>query len=164
MAEASAVKTGQGITVRDVCETALLAAMIGVSGSFRIPGLVPGSEFQLSAPIAVAICGVFGFKKYIIAGILASIISLALGTHTILNVLIAMTFRLGAGAVWLLLGSTPVFYVIAGPVGTTLARAVMSFVLGKGFLVMVAAAAPGMAFTAATSWIFAKLFQRVRFK
>ena len=39
-----------------------------MSGSFKIPGLVPGTEFQLSAPIAVAICGVFGFKKYIIAG------------------------------------------------------------------------------------------------
>ena len=58
---------GSREVIVDVCETALLAALIGVSGSFKIPGLVPGTEFQLSAPIAVAICGVFGFKKYIIA-------------------------------------------------------------------------------------------------
>ena len=91
---------GSREVIVDVCETALLAALIGVSGSFKIPGLVPGTEFQLSAPIAVAICGVFGFKKYIIAGVLASLLSLALGTHTILNVTISMSFRLAVGAVW----------------------------------------------------------------
>ncbi|MFR6111599.1 MAG: hypothetical protein ACLUIQ_09840 [Dialister invisus] len=94
----------------DVCETALWRAY-QVSGSFKIPGLVPGTEFQLSAPIAVAICGVFGFKKYIIAGVLASLLSLALGTHTILNVTISMSFRLAVGAVWLLLGSSRLFYI-----------------------------------------------------
>lgn len=46
-----------------LCETALLAVLIAISGSFKIPGFVPGTEFQLSAPIAVAICGVFGFKN-----------------------------------------------------------------------------------------------------
>lgn len=100
---------GSREVIVDVCETALLAALIGVSGSFKIPGLVPGTEFQLSAPIAVAICGVFGFKKYIIAGVLASLLSLALGTHTILNVTISMSFRLAVGAVWLLLGSSRLF-------------------------------------------------------
>ena len=88
--------------VMDCCETALLAVLIAVSGTFRIPGIVPGTEFQLSAPIAVAICGVFGFKKYIIAGILASLMGLSLGTCTILNVAIQMSFRLGVGAFWLL--------------------------------------------------------------
>ena len=63
-------------TAMDCCETALLAVLIAVSGTFRIPGIVPGTEFQLSAPIAVAVCGVFGFKKYIIAGILASLMGL----------------------------------------------------------------------------------------
>ena len=41
----------------DCAITALLAVLIAVSGTFRIPGIVPGTEFQLSAPIAVAICG-----------------------------------------------------------------------------------------------------------
>lgn len=146
----------------DVCETALLAALIGVSGSFKIPGLVPGTEFQLSAPIAVAICGVFGFKKYIIAGVLASLLSLALGTHTILNVTISMSFRLAVGAVWLLLGSSRLFYIISGPIGTTAARGAMTLLLGKGFYAMVAAALPGMAFTAATAWFVAGVLKRVR--
>ena len=146
---------GSREVIVDVCETALLAALIGVSGSFKIPGLVPGTEFQLSAPIAVAICGVFGFKKYIIAGVLASLLSLALGTHTILNVTISMSFRLAVGAVWLLLGSSRLFYIISGPIGTTAARGAMTLLLGKGFYAMVAAALPGMAFTAATAWFVA---------
>lgn len=153
---------GSREVIVDVCETALLAALIGVSGSFKIPGLVPGTEFQLSAPIAVAICGVFGFKKYIIAGVLASLLSLALGTHTILNVTISMSFRLAVGAVWLLLGSSRLFYIISGPIGTTAARGAMTLLLGKGFYAMVAAALPGMAFTAATAWFVAGVLKRVR--
>lgn len=148
--------------VHDLCEIALLTVLIQVSGLFRIPSIFPGGEFQLSAPIAVAICGVFGFKKYIIAGVLASCIGLILGTNNLFNVLIAMTFRVGTGAVWLLLGSSKLFYIISGPIGTIAARAVLSAVVGKGFLAMTAAAAPGMVFTAATAWFFGRLFARCR--
>ena len=133
--------TSERKLIIDCCETALLAVLIAVSGTFRIPGIVPGTEFQLSAPIAVAICGVFGFKKYITAG---------------------MSFRLGVGAIWLLIGSGKLFYIISGPIGTALARVVMYFLLGKGLTLMLIAAAPGMAFTAATAWIFAKVFKRCR--
>ena len=92
--------TGERQWIVDICETAMLAVLIAVSGVFRIPGLVPGTEFQLSAPIAVAICGVFGFKKYLIAGILASLLSMKMGTATILNVAVAMTFRVVVGLVF----------------------------------------------------------------
>ena len=95
------IVTGERQWIVDICETAMLAVLIAVSGVFRIPGLVPGTEFQLSAPIAVAICGVFGFKKYLIAGILASLLSMTMGTATILNVAVAMTFRVVVGLVWL---------------------------------------------------------------
>ena len=78
--------------IREISEIALLAAFIAVSGAFKLPSFIPGSEFQLSAPIAVAICGVFGIKKYLLAGILASAGGLLLGTQTIFNVLIAMLF------------------------------------------------------------------------
>ena len=71
--------------IREISEIALLAAFIAVSGAFKLPSFIPGSEFQLSAPIAVAICGVFGIKKYLLAGILASAGGLLLGTQTICN-------------------------------------------------------------------------------
>ena len=48
-----------------LCEIAILVAMISILGSIKIPNIIPGIEFQLSAPLAVAICSVFGFKKYI---------------------------------------------------------------------------------------------------
>ena len=77
-------------SVSDMCQTALLTAFIAVSGSFKIPSLIPGSEFQLSAPVAVAACGIFGIKKYLTAGIAASAICLILGTQNVFNVLIAL--------------------------------------------------------------------------
>ena len=55
-----------------ITEVAILTAMITVLGAIKIPNVIPGIEFQLSAPLAVAICAVFGFKKYIISGCLSS--------------------------------------------------------------------------------------------
>ena len=52
--------------IRYITEVAILTAMITVLGAIKIPNVIPGIEFQLSAPLAVAICAVFGFKKYII--------------------------------------------------------------------------------------------------
>ena len=161
MDRSTALPGSRGLA-RDYTITALLAVLIAVSGTFRIPGIVPGTEFQLSAPIAVAICGVFGFKKYIIAGVLASLIGLSLGTATLLNVAIQMTFRLGVGAFWLISGSNKPFYIFSGPIGTSLARVAMYFLLGKGLTLMLIAAAPGMVFTAATAWIFGKILSRCR--
>lgn len=84
---------------REMTEIALLTGLITLSGAFKIPSLFPGTEFQLSAPIAVAICVVFGFKKYIIAGVLSSLIGLMLGTQNVFNVAVAFVFRLVVGAV-----------------------------------------------------------------
>ena len=64
--------------IRYITEIAILTAMITVLGAIKIPNIIPGIEFQLSAPLAVAICAVFGFKKYIISGCLSSLIGLAL--------------------------------------------------------------------------------------
>lgn len=132
--------TGERQWIVDICETAMLAVLIAVSGVFRIPGLVPGTEFQLSA----------------------SLLSMTMGTATILNVAVAMTFRVVVGLVWLALGDSRVFYVISGPVGSAAARVLMYFLLGKGLEVMLIAAAPGMIYTAATAWLFGKIFMRCR--
>ena len=57
------------LNTRDLTTTALLAILIIISGTFRIPSPLAGGEFQLSSPIAVLICACFGFKRYIIAGV-----------------------------------------------------------------------------------------------
>ena len=62
--------------IRYITEVAILTAMITVLGAIKIPNVIPGIEFQLSAPLAVAICAVFGFKKYIISGCLSNRLSI----------------------------------------------------------------------------------------
>lgn len=109
-------------SVSDMCQTALLAAFIAVSGSFKIPSLIPGSEFQLSAPVAVSACGIFGIKKYLTAGIAASAICLILGTQNVFNVLIALSFRAVIAVMFAFMGSSKTFYIIAGPVASALSR------------------------------------------
>ena len=49
--------------IRQITEIGILTAMITILGAIKIPNLVPGIEFQLSAPLAVAICAAFGFKS-----------------------------------------------------------------------------------------------------
>lgn len=150
------------VKLRPLTETALLGVLIFASGLFRLPSPVPGSEFQLSAPLAAAICGVFGFRIYLAAGILASVLTLLTGTGTVFHVLIAMIYRLTVGAAFGLLGPSGLFFLCAGPAGTLAARAVLSIVTGGGFAALALAAVPGMLFTAAASRPLARLLLRVR--
>jgi hypothetical protein len=148
--------------VRTLTETALLVALISVTGAVKLPGLVPGTEFQLSAPLAVAICAVFGFKRYIIAGILASAISLALGTSNLLNVFIAMVFRLTVGGLLAAFGASWPVVSLAGPVGSAVARLALGGLLGKAAIPLVIAAIPGMVYTAFAAWPLTMLLVRVK--
>ena len=106
------------VKLRTLTETALLGVLLFGAGLLRLPSPVPGSEFQLSAPLAAAICGVFGFRIYLAAGLLASALTLLTGTGTIFHVLIAMIYRLTVGAAFGLLGPSGLFFLCAGPAGT----------------------------------------------
>ncbi|MGL5752679.1 MAG: hypothetical protein ACRCXT_19230 [Paraclostridium sp.] len=66
---------------REITLISLLAVIIAISGTFKIPRIITGTEFQMSAPIAIGICATFGFKKYICSGIIASFINLLMATH-----------------------------------------------------------------------------------
>ena len=146
--------------IREISEIALLAAFIAVSGAFKLPSFIPGSEFQLSAPIAVAICGVFGIKKYLLAGILASAGGLLLGTQTIFNVLIAMLFRIVVALLYAVLGkpkSSTCHQDLSLPPQHVLHSV---FFIGKAVYPLLAAALPGMIFTALTSGLFASVLEK----
>jgi hypothetical protein len=147
---------------RVLTETALLTALITISGAIKLPGLIPGTEFQLSAPLAVAICGVFGFVKYITAGILSSMIGLVLGTQNLLNVGIAMIFRLVVGICIANLGTTWSVVVMAGPLGSSVARLALNGIVGKAAVPLLLAAIPGMVYTAVAAWPLTLLLKRVR--
>ena len=147
---------------RMLTETALLTALITVTGAIKLPGFIPGTEFQLSAPLAVAICAVFGFTKYITAGVLSSLIGLILGTQTILNVFIAMIFRVIVGIVIGLGGTSLPIVAIAGPVGSSIARLALSGILGKAAIPLLLAAVPGMIYTAIGAYPLTLLLKRVK--
>ena len=115
---------------REITTTALMAVLLAVLGMLKLPSIIPGTEFQLSAPFAICIAACFGFKKYIKIGLLASAVNLILGVHTIVNVTIAMIFRLVAGGFLAIAGVGPVTLVVSGPLGTTAGRLVLSAVTG----------------------------------
>ena len=129
------------------------------AGLLSFPALFQEVNFN-SAPIAVAICGVFGIKKYLLAGILASAGGLLLGTQTIFNVLIAMLFRIVVALLYAVLGKTKIFYLLSGPVASSAARLALSLFIGKAVYPLLAAALPGMIFTALTSGLFASVLEK----
>ena len=148
--------------IRFLTETALLGALITITGAIKLPGLLPGTEFQLSAPLAVAVCAAFGFKKYIIAGILSSAVGLLLGTQTLFNVYVAMIFRLVVGGVLACGGTSWFLVLLAGPLGSAAARLSLALFLGQAAWPLLAAALPGMAYTAIAAWPLTQLLRRVR--
>ena len=149
------------INVRELTTLALLTAFITISGALKLPGFFPGTEFQLSAPIAVAICGVFGIKKYLIAGILSSLLGLILGTQIIFSVMIAMIFRVVVALIFYFIGDSKIFYIISGPLGTLVARLCMSVIVGKAAMLLIIAALPGMVYTALSAIFFAAVLKRI---
>ena len=148
--------------VRWITEVSLLAALIIITGTFKLPGLFPGTEFQLSAPLAVAICAVFGFAKYITAGAIASIVGLILGSQSLINVFIALVFRLVVGLVLVFFGRSWPVVVIAGPLGSIVARLALGAIIGKGAFPLVMAAAPGMVYTALLAWPLTRLLAKIK--
>ena len=129
--------------IRYITEVAILTAMITVLGAIKIPNVIPGIEFQLSAPLAVAICAVFGFKKYI------------------LNVMIAMQFRLIVGLILWMCHNHMIGIMVSGPIASALARLSLSLYVGKAALPMIALAVPGMIFTVIMAPVFVKVFHKI---
>lgn len=146
---------------KEITLIALLSIIIAISGTFKLPGLIPGTEFQMSAPIAIGICATFGFKKYITSGIIASFINLIMGTHTILNVIVAMVFRVVAGGIISYLGTGIIIVSLAGPIGTFAGRIVMSFIVGTPLKALVIASIPGMIYTLLSSYFIYKTIKSI---
>ena len=132
--------------IRQITEIGILTAMITILGAIKIPNLVPGIEFQLSAPLAVAICAAFG---------------LALGTQNFLSVAIAMQFRLVVGFLLWICKNHMLGVILSGPIASTVARLTLSVYVGKGALAMVMLAVPGMIFTAVVAPIMTAVFKKV---
>lgn len=146
--------------VKNVAMDSMWVVLLFISGLFKIPSPIPGTEFQLSAPLAVSIGRIRGFLHYLTIGIVASIIGMILGFQTIYNVIIAMVYRVVAGLILTIIKKDPLALIIAGPAGTFVARLVLAAILGVPWQPLVVAAAPGMIFTAITAPILTSMLQR----
>lgn len=143
-------------------EIAILAAVIAITGSFKIPTGFAGAEFQLSAPIAVAIAAAFGFWRYITAGIIASLLLMILGLHNLLNFEISMIFRIVAGGIVALFGTSLPVLALAGPIGSAAGRWVLSLTLNVPFWPLLLKALPGMVYTAFCAYPLYRILIRVK--
>ena len=130
-------------------------------GRYQDSQLNSRCRIQLSAPLAVAICAAFGFRKYIICGCLSSLIGLVLGTQNLLNVAIAMQFRLIVGLI-LWIGKNRMWSIlISGPIASAIARITIGLSFGKMVIPMLVMAVPGMIFTVIVSPIFYSILHRL---
>ena len=147
--------------IRKMTTNALLAALLALFGIMKLPSPLPGCEFQLSAPFAICIAACFGFKRYFKIGLLASAMNLILGTHSIVNISIAMIFRVVAGGVLAIFGVNPVTIVVSGPLGTITGRLTLGGIMGTNPLTLVAASVPGMIFTAVAATVMYPVMRRL---
>ena len=143
---------------KNVAQDSIRVVLLFISGLFKIPSPIPGTEFQLSASLAVSIGRIRGFLHYLTIGIVASIIGMILGLQTIYNVIIAMVYRVVAGLILTFIKKDPLALMLAGPMGTFAARLVLAAILGVPWLPLVLAATPGMIFTAITAPILTHPF------
>ena len=153
-------------STRHLTQDAMFMVILVILGMIKLPSFIPGAEFQLSAPYAVCLAMLVGFKRYFCIGIAASALQLMIGTHTIFNVIISLVFRIVAG---LIATKAPfgkkISMVVAGPLGTACGRFALAAITQVTVWPLLAAAVPGMLFTAVTVLLFEpvmrKLAQRI---
>ena len=148
-------------TPRTLALDGMFTALLILLGMIKLPSILPGAEFQLSAPYAVCLVAGVGFWRYLGIGVCASLVQLMMGTHTLWNVLVAMVFRVAAGLIVSLLPGKKWAMVLAGPVGTGCARVVLAGVLGVPVLPLLAAAVPGMVFTGVCVALLEPVLRRI---
>lgn len=72
----SNLRKGGASSLQRIALDGVFTAILVALGMIKLPSLFPGAEFQLSAPYAVCLAAMVGFKRYLIIGICSSIIQL----------------------------------------------------------------------------------------
>ncbi len=84
---------GFSMTSKDITQISVIAAILTILAALKIPSIIPGLDFQLSAPAALLILAFFGIKKYFLGGLLSSLLLLVFGVFNPINVIISIIFR-----------------------------------------------------------------------
>lgn len=132
---------------KEITQISCIAAILSLFAILKIPSILPGLEFQLSAPVSLLILAIFGIKKYFIGGILSSFILLILGIFNPVHLIISFCFRFVSILVVYFLKVNIFSLSIAAILGSTLSRIILSQVLDLPILIVVMNAVPGIIFT-----------------
>ncbi len=148
-------------SVRELATDGMMSAALLIMGMLKLPSFLPGAEFQLSAPFAVSIAKTLGFKRYLAIGVAASACGFLLGVQNILNITVAMIYRIAVGVILTVWKESRAAVIVSGPCGTLLSRIALAWLLGADWAVLVLYALPGMAFTAVLAPAFVKAERRL---
>ncbi|GBV25696.1 hypothetical protein M1K005_1288 [Staphylococcus aureus] len=110
------------MTSKDITQISVIAAILTILAVLKIPSIIPGLDFQLSAPAALLILAFFGIKKYFLGGLLSSLLLLVFGVFNPINVIISIIFRVIAIAVVYLLKINVLSLVLASVLGSLVSR------------------------------------------
>ncbi|MDP4448503.1 QueT transporter family protein [Staphylococcus hyicus] len=135
------------MTTKFMTQISAIAALLTVFALFKLPALLPGLEFQLSAPVSLLILAFFGIKRYFIGGLISSMILFIIGVFNPLHLCVSIIFRLVAIGVVYGLGVSLRTLCLAGCVGTLVSRVILATFLHLPPIVLVAHALPGICFT-----------------
>lgn len=132
---------------KEITQISCIAAILSIFAIIKMPSIIPGLEFQLSAPVSLLILAIFGIKKYFIGGLLSSFILLILGIFNPINLIVSFCFRFVAILVIWFFKVNVFSLIIAAVLGSTLSRIILSQILNLPILVVVINATPGIIFT-----------------
>lgn len=145
---------GRKMKARKLSFIAILSVLITMSAFFKLPNPFLGGEFQMSAPIAIMIAYIFGFRNYFIAGIISSIISFVLGFMTVYGIIVSMVFRVCVGIGVYIFKNRNIGFFIVGPISTFIARLALSLIFKLSLYTLLIPTIPGMIFTVIMCRVF----------
>lgn len=138
------------LSSKEITQISCIAAILSIFAMIKLPSIIPGMEFQLSAPVSLLILAFFGIKKYFIGGLLSSFILLALGIFNPINIIISIIFRLVAILIVYLFKTNVFSLIISGVLGSVISRIILSQILDLPLLIILINALPGIIFTILT--------------
>lgn len=151
---------GKVYPIRMLVTDSMMSALLLITGMLKIPSLIPGAEFQISAPFAVSLAKNLGFRRYLAIGVVASVCGFFLGVQNVVNIAVAMIYRMIVGVILTLFRDSDLAVAVSGPCGTLISRIVLAQALGADAWMLILYAAPGMAFTAVMAPFFIKAERR----
>lgn len=135
------------MTTKSITQISAIATLLTIFALFKLPAVIPGLEFQLSAPVSILILAFFGIKRYFIGGLISSATLFIMGVFNPLNLFISIMFRVVAIAIVYFCGVSVRSLSIASCAGTLSSRLILAGILHLPPILLVAHALPGILFT-----------------